>query len=46
MNEEKPPRHMPDFRLWQTANLESLARDLLLKVWELEDRIAELEKKE
>lgn len=39
MNEEKPPRYLPDFRLWQAANLESLARDLLLKVWELEDRL-------
>lgn len=40
MNEALPPaRHVPDFPSWHQENLASLARDLLLKVWALEDRL-------
>lgn len=43
MNVAKTIRYMPDFASWKHENLISLAHDLLLKVWELEDRLAELD---
>ena len=43
MSEIPPARHMPDFPCWKHENLATLARDLLLKVWALEDHVADIE---